>query len=187
MKNNIRVVLTFIVSGLAILFTGCDSAEAIEQYSYSTTKVNLEKAVNNVLQNNRNPNVIWDTASYLVVRRFRDEYKDKPWFTTAMDTIRPSKYNGGFYWITIKEKNIKYNYGFTYLGGENEWATSSNSTICLDQLWNNKGLDLRQGENVGDFSSKEANAAKALFEKNFLNNLDKEVNLKHSTGRSFWQ
>jgi len=166
MKNSIRAILVIIIFVLASFFTGCGSAEAIEQYSYSTSKPNLEKAVNNVLKSNSNPNVIWDT-------------------------IRPSRYDStlwpGFNWITIKEKEIEYNYGFDYLGGKNEWATSSSSTICIDLLWNNKGLYLKQGENVGDFSSHEAKAAKSLFEKEFVNKLDKELNLKHSTGRSFWQ
>jgi hypothetical protein len=186
MKNIIGAILVLIFFVLSSFLSGCGSAEAVEIYTFSTSISNLRKAVDKVLNNNSNPNVIWDTASYLLIRRFRDGDKDKSWYTSAIDTIRPSKYRGQYFWITIKEKDIDYNYSFAGFQSNSNDTLTSNSGIMLMSLWNNKGLDLRQGENVRDFSSHDGKLAKNLFEKEFIDNIDKELKLKHSTGRSFW-
>lgn len=181
MKNIIGAILVLIIFVLTSFLSGCGSAEPVEFYTYTTSMPKLGNAVKTFFKNNSNPNVVWDTSSYLLVRRYRNEFKDKTWYTTAMDTIRPSKYRGEYDWITIKEKETVNNYCFTLF-----LLPSSKSAIVIKSLWNNKGLDLRQGENVGDFTSHEAKKSKSLFEKEFVNRLDKELNLKHSIGRPFW-
>lgn len=174
-------ILLLIIFILTSFLFACGSAEPVEFYTYNTSLPKLEKAVNTFFNYNRNPNVIWDTTSYLLKRRYRDEYKHETWYTNQMDTIRPSKYRGEYYWITIKEKEIVNNYCFSLF-----LLPSSKSSIVITSLWNNKGLDLRQGENVGDFTSQEAKAAKSLFEKEFVNRVDITLNLKHSVSRAFW-
>ena len=171
----------------APFLNGCGSAEAVEQYAYSTSVPNLNKTVVEVLRSNKNPKVIWDTLD-IVSNRVNVDSKDKSGHVKA-DTFHTSRLKGQFYFITIKEKAVAYNYMFTYLGSQGDWQTSTSSTICIDALWNNNnnGLDLRQGENVEEFSSDEAELAKSIFEKEFLSQIDKSLKLKHATGRSFWQ
>lgn len=162
--------------------TGCGSAEAIEQYNFPVKKEVLEKAVTQVLNTNTNPDLIWDTTD-IVLKKYRKEYKNSP----ETDTIRPTDFTGVFFWITINDKGIQNHYSIRYLGDERYWKTSAHSALFISAIWNNAGLDLRQGQNVGDFSSADAEKAKALFEKVILAELDKQLNIKHTTGRSFLQ
>lgn len=175
MKNTIIIIVISLIT--FSLLTGCGSAEAIEQYNYSTTKFKLEEAIMQVLRNNTNPNIIWDSA--VAVRKNRS--------FTEMDTINASIYKGEFVWITIMNEGIQYMYTFRYLGDEQYWKTSDHSEIFISHVQNNLGLNLIQGENVGDFSSQEAEKAKKLFEKEFISRLNKELNIKQTTGRSFFQ
>jgi hypothetical protein len=85
------------------------------------------------------------------------------------------------------EWGIQYIYTLQYLGGEQHWKTSAHSEIVINDVQNSLGLFLKQGENVGDFSSQEAKKAIKLFENEFLSRLDKELNIKHTTGRPFFQ
>jgi uncharacterized lipoprotein YajG len=97
--KNILIVISILLISFSLL-TGCGSAEAIEQFNYSTTKFKLEKAVMQVLRSNTNPNIIWDSAD-IVVRKYT---KSK-----EIVTINASApiYKGEFFWITIM--NGEYN------------------------------------------------------------------------------
>jgi hypothetical protein len=180
MKNTLVIISILLIP--FCLLTGCGSAEALEQYNYSTTKFKLEEAVMQVLRNNTNPNLIWDSTD-MVVKKYRKEDKDSP----GMDTIKVSRYKGEFVWITIIDAGIQNNYAFRYRGNKLDWETSAHSEIFIVDVWNSLGLRIVQGENVESFSSQEATKAKKLFEKEFVSKLDKELNLEHTTGSLLFQ
>ncbi|MES2003792.1 MAG: hypothetical protein V4450_04670 [Bacteroidota bacterium] len=81
--KNILIGISILLISFSFL-TGCGSAEAIEQFNYSTTKFKLEKAVMQVLKNNTNPNIIWDSAD-IVIR--------KNTISKGMDTINAALYS----------------------------------------------------------------------------------------------
>jgi len=60
------------------ILTSCGSAEPVEFYQYTTSKSNLENAVNTFLLTNKNQNLIWDTSSSLFINRYNPAYKNKP-------------------------------------------------------------------------------------------------------------
>lgn len=174
MKKNI-LFLSFSLLTLYGLI-GCGSSEAIESYQYATSKQKLELAVNNVLKSKTN--IIWDSV-YITGKRYRDAYKNKDWYVDTIDTMYTSQYRETLFWITVKDKNIINNYEVRYWGDSINWNTSATSVLFISSINNNYGLDLRQGENVSEFSSLEAKNAIGLFEKEFIAKLDAELKIKH--------
>lgn len=173
------IVLVIVTTSL---LAGCGSAEPVEFFTYTNSSMpKLETAVNAVFKNNSNPNLIWDTATNLIVNRYRDENNDKNGSIKAKDQIKTPKGLSAYNWLTIKENETVYNYEFSLF-----MLPSTKVAIVINSLWNNQGLDLRQGENVGEFNSSKGKAAKKIFEKTFIDRIDTEMNQKHSIGRSFW-
>ena len=175
MKSFIFLICSSLIC-ISVL-SGCGSSEAIAYYNYNTPKRDLEIAVNKVL--NSKSNIIWDSAD-LTAKRYREALKKETWYVDKIDTIKTYKYRGTFFWITIKEDTVINNYGVRYLGDEANWNSAPNSSIFITEIWNNQGLDLRQGENVSEFSSNASNKAKRLFDKEFISKLDAELKLKSS-------
>lgn len=181
MKNILITISSCLV--FFCFLQGCGSAEPIEQYNYpSITKYQLETAITRVLEKNTNPGLTWDTAD-IPLKQYRKVHA----YANSTDTMKISRYKGEFVWIRIKDGKTENQYTFRYLGDPNYWKTSPDASIFIESVWNDLGLHLRQGENVGEFSGPDAKKAKKLFEAAFLSKVDKELNRKHTTGRPFLQ
>lgn len=165
---------------------GCGSAEAIKSYRYQTTKDKLEKAVLRVI--NYNPHIALDTIPRkVVVRRHPNDNSD----TTTM-LIDVEDYTGkekqqllsyfeSLTKIKITSGQIENTYVFRYHGDEQYWKTSPSSAIFITEARDKNGNSLSQGHNEqGQFKSKIAKGFTDLFETEFVNKLDKDLNLQHT-------
>jgi major membrane immunogen (membrane-anchored lipoprotein) len=174
---------------LAYLISGCGSAEPIKGYRYQTRKYNLEKALIKVIKSN--PHIYLDTTEYKVV------VKRNPMDSTdnTTDTINISDYHGSdsadidryykaYVKIKIKVGDVENDYAFRYYGDEQYWKDSKSSEIFIVSAYDKYGQGLDQGQNDhGEFSSEMAKKFTDLFETEFIDKLDRELNLPH-TGHS---
>ena len=86
--------------------------------------------------------------------------------------------------IKIKVGEIENDYIFRYKGDRYSWENSATSEIFISYAEDKFGNSLEQGHNErGQFSSKMAKEFTDLFEKEVVDKIDKELNLKHSIGR----
>ena len=192
----ITVIRLLILVGIYVLvsvFMGCGSAEAIKSYRYSTKKVNLQNAVTKVLK--ENPNIYVDMSEPKIkVRR----HPENPYSDTTTKMINASDYHDvhgvdsiDFFEslkaaikIKIKVGEIENDYVFRYQGDRYYWEKSTTSAIFISYAQDKFGNELEQGHNEkGQFNSKLAKEFTDLFEKEVINKIDRQLNLKHSIGR----
>ena len=168
MKNNILIILTAILTGCGF---GVGSHGSIKGYQYPVTKSELEKAVMTVLQNKTN--VYRDTIRNYMI----DVTNGKN------DTIENNYYNDGKNYLTIhiKTSDNLTDYTFRYLGDSLTWANSPTSEIFICYIYDTKGNGGSEGNGKwGQTSSSTQTIMINLFEKEFIDKLDKELNKKHT-------
>ncbi|HEV8081747.1 MAG TPA: hypothetical protein VGP55_01015 [Chitinophagaceae bacterium] len=158
-----------------ISFVGCGSAEAIKGYRYPVTKDVLEKAVMKVIKGS--PNIYRDSSKNGMFDSAMQKAENEH---SSVDSA--IYYNDGKHYVTIKIKvgQIDNDYIFRFYGDEQYWKTSASSEIFINYVRDRYGNALSQGHNEnGEFKSKMAKEFTSLFETEFINKLDKELNLKH--------
>jgi hypothetical protein len=177
-KNIIRLISVIWIFILTSLFDGCGSAEAIKGYRYPTTKYNLEKAVMKVIKSN--PHIYRDSSKDSIY----DSTMEKNVYETATTGADSAiYYNDGKHFVTIKIKvgQTESDYVCRYLGNDQDWKSSASSEIFISSAHDKYGRGLSQGHNEnGEFTSKMAKEFTDLFETEFINKIDKELNLKHT-------
>lgn len=160
---------------LTSLFVGCGSAEAIKDYGYSTTKNNLERAVMKVIKSN--PNIYLDSTTQSKLDSGMLKQRSK-W--TPTDSAYYYDNLNAYVRIKIKIGGRDNDYVFRYSGNRHDWESSTHSEIFISEVHDKYGNALSQGHNEnGEFKSKMAKEFTSLFETEFINKLDRELNLKH--------
>jgi hypothetical protein len=181
-----KYIQAILLSWLLLSSSGCGSAEAIKSYSYATTKYNLEKAVISVI--NSNPHIIVDTTeTKVIVRRNPNNPNDTSTVIKNLSEIYgkdsadvAANFNGVIK-IKIKLGEIDNDYTFRYLGDEQYWKSSKSSAIFIQNVTDKHGNMVSQGKNEnGEFDNKMAKKSTALFEREVVSKIDKELNLKHT-------
>jgi major membrane immunogen (membrane-anchored lipoprotein) len=171
----------------------CGSAEAIKSYRYPITKDKLEQAVIKVLKSN--PHIAVDTTKRKVIVR---RHPNDPGDTSTM-AINAEDYQGkereeiiadfaAYTKIKITVGQIENNYEFRYYGDEQEWKNASSSALFITMAQDKYGQTLYQGKNEhGEFKTQLAKNLTSVFEAEFINKLDKELQLKHSSKQNIFQ
>jgi hypothetical protein len=167
--------LTYLFSILIFLFIGCIGAGthgSIKGYQYSVNKDSLQKAVMAVIQNN--PNIYRDTSlDHLGSSPFLD-HSDGGDYSAGENF-----YNDIKHYVTIKITSGQdvNEYTFRYYGADEDWKTSPTSElfICYAYDKNQNG----GSEGNGGVSNKLAKKLTEVFEKEFVNKVDKQLNLTH--------
>ena len=159
------------------VLSGCGSAEAIKMYVYETKKVNLEKAVMKVINNN--PNIHIDNTDTVEKKADSALFAKSRW--TSADSASYYDSVHGWLGLTIKAGESDIYYLCRYRGERPYWETSPVSAIFISTAHDKNGNAVYQGQNEhGEFSSKFANDLIDLFEKELVNKLDKELHLEHT-------
>jgi hypothetical protein len=149
------------INGISVLafFAFCSTAGthgSIKGYEYSTSKVNLEKAILEVI-------------------------KENPSINRSESNSENDYYNeDGYITITINAPD-KYSYTFRFFGGEEHWKNSPNkSEIFICYAHDNKGNGGSEGGGgVEWYKWGVKSKLTEYFEKNFISKLDKKLNSKH--------
>jgi hypothetical protein len=175
MKNSQRVLVMLYILILTSLFVGCGSAEAIKVYKYPTTKKNLERAVMKVIKSN--PNIYLDSTTQSKLDSGMLKQRSK-W--TPTDSAYYYDNLNAYVRIKIKVEGRDDDYVFRFTGDRHNWESSTNSEIFISEVHDQNGNILSQGHNEnGEFKSKMAKQFTSFFEPEFINKLDRELNLKH--------
>jgi hypothetical protein len=168
LTTNYLIVLLISLTGC---FLGAGTHGSIKTYHYSTTKDKLEIAVSTVIKSNSNiyPDTIKNNIIYIT--------------DCKNDTIPNDFYNDGKAYVTfeIKVGDLDNEYTFRYSGSKEDWKTSSTSEISICYIYDEKGNGGSEGN--GNFDKTPSDIKKkmiALFETEFVNRVDKELNLKHT-------
>ena len=169
-------ILTFLFSILAFSFVGCISAGthgSIKGYQYSISKDSLQKAIMTVIQNNSNI--------------FRDTTLDSLGSSPLLDHNDGKDYSAGdnFYndikhYVTIKITSGQdvNEYTFRYSGADEDWKNSPTSEIFICYAHDKNGNGGSEGN--GGVSKGMAKDFTDVFEKEFVDKVDKQINLTHT-------
>jgi hypothetical protein len=186
---------TLIFPALIFFLSGCGSAEAIKSYDYPIKKDKLDPAVRKVLRSN--PHIIVDsTPSKVIVRRNPNDPADTSTMEINLtdfherDSAELAENETATFRITITDGKIENQYVFRFYGNKFDWKTSGSSAIFIHSAKDKNGNSILQGQNEhGEFYSQTAKDFTSLFEKEVVTNIDKELNLKHTShvGASFGQ
>jgi hypothetical protein len=168
MKNSILIILTAVLTGCGF---GAGTHGSIKGYQYPVTKSELEKAVMTVLQSKTK--VYRDT-----IRNYMIDVTDG-----KNDTIENNYYNDGKNYLTLHIKTLDnvVDYTIRYYGDSLTWANSRTSEIFICYIYDGKGNggsegNGKWGQTAGNKQKKMIN----LFETEFINKIDKELNKKHT-------
>jgi hypothetical protein len=166
--NYLVFIMTFLLAGCI----GAGTHGSIKGYKYFTTKDNLQKAIMTVIQDN--PNI------------YRDTSLDSLGSSPALDHSDGGDYSAGenFYndikhYVTIKitsGQNVN-EYIFRYYGSDESWETLQVAEIFICYAHDKDGNGGSEGN--GGVSNKMAKEFTGIFEKEFVNKVDKELNQTH--------
>jgi len=160
-----------------IIMTGCFNVAgthgSLKGYHYATPKEKLEDAVNYVMK--VNPNITHDTIG--VKRRLSKTRAGKD---TIVDEYYVDYYNDGKSYVSIAIKTGKgmCSYVFRYAGDEQDWKTSSTSDMFICYAYDE--ADKGGSEGNGGVDEKTLKYLTALFEKELVNNVDKQLKSVHT-------
>jgi hypothetical protein len=164
--------LVFILFFWVVGCIGAGTHGSIKGYQYSTSKDSLQKAIMTVILNN--PNI------------YRDASLDSLGSSPALDHSDGGDYSAGenFYndikhYVTIKitsGQNVN-DYVFRYYGYDEDWKTSLISKIFICYAHDKNGNGGSEGD--GGVSEKMSKEFTDVFEKEFVDKVDKELNLTH--------
>ena len=156
---------------LICLLTGCifsaGTHGSIQGYQYPTTKDSLQKVIMAVIKNN--PNIYRDTSLDSLGSSPLLDHNDEGYYSAGENF-----YNDIKHYVTIKITSGQQvnEYIFRYYGPDEDWKTSPTSKIFICYI-NSKS------EGNGGFSKNTAKQFTTIFEKEFVNKIDKELNLSH--------
>jgi hypothetical protein len=167
-------------------FTSCGDATAVKVYNYKTTKENLEKAVTKVVEGN--PNIVLDTTrATVIVRRNPNDKNDTSTITINLsdfhgkDSAQVAAFYKGQFKVSIKSGNSMSYFTLRYIGDEQSWKSSTTSAIFISEATDGLSNKISQGHNEnGQFKSKPAQELAKMFERNVVDNVDKELQINHS-------
>jgi hypothetical protein len=147
---------------------------SIKGYQYPIIKDSLQKAIMSVIR--ANPNI------------YRDTSLDSLGSSPALDhsgsggdySSGENYYNDIKHYVTIKiTSGQKINeYIFRYYGYDNDWNTSTTSKIFICYAHDKDGNGGTEGN--GDLTKKKAKEFTEVFEKEFVDKVDKLLNLAHT-------
>jgi len=169
--KNIKGLLVFILTiSLIGCFIGGGTHGSIKGYHYATTKDQLEKAVMTVIKNNKN--IYRDTIKNYTIDITNGKH----------DTIIDDYYNDGKNYVTIKIKiaDKENEYTFRYYGDEEYWKVSTSSEIFICYAYDKNGNGGSEGHNSFKFKQQLKKEFTNVFESEFVNKIDKVLNLTHS-------
>ncbi len=180
MIKNLRSPYLFISTVFfATYLTGCGTHGSIKGYQYATIKSNLEKAVMCVIKNNSN--IYRDTSlDYLGSSPALDHLGDNDSAGSYVSwDAGDNYYNDIKHYVTIEitSGQVVNSYTFRYYGGDKEWSTSTRSELFICYVNNKKSND--GFKRNGEITKTMAKEFTEIFEKEFVNKVDKELNLQH--------
>ena len=160
---------------LSFSLAGCMSAGthgSIKSYRYTINKDSLQSAIMTIIKGNRN--IYRDTSlDHLGTSPLLDHSDGKDY--SAGDNF----YNDIKHYVTIKiTSGLSVNeYIFRYYGSAENWKNSSTSEIFICYAHDKNGNGGSEGD--GGISKKMAKEFTEVFEKEFVNKIDKQLNLAH--------
>lgn len=166
---------TYLFSILIISLVGCIGAGthgSIKGYQYSINKDSLQKAVMTVIQSNSN--IYRDTKLDSLGSSPRLDHNDGGDYV-AGDNF----YNDIKHYVTIKitsGQNVN-EYVFRYYGPDEDWKTSPTSEIFICYAHDKNGNGGSEGND--GVSKKLAKEFTQVFEREFVDKVDKKLNLTH--------
>ena len=169
-------ILTCIFFILAFSFAGCIGAGthgSIKGYQYSINKNSLQNAIMIVIHDN--PNIYRDTSLDSLGSSPALDHSDGGDYIAG-----DNYYNEIKHYVTIKitSGQSMNEYTFRYYGSDEDWKTSSTSEIFICYAYDKN----RNGgsEANGEVSKKMAKDFTDVFEKEFVDKVDKQLNLTHT-------
>ena len=166
----------YLIFILFLSLTGCIGAGthgSIKGYQYSINKDSLQNAIMTVIKNNSNI--------------FRDTSLDSLGSSPLLDHSDAGDYSAGenFYndikhYVTIKITSGQEvnEYVFRYYGPDEDWKTSPISQIFICYAHDKNGNGGSEGN--GGVSKKMEKEFTYIFEKEFVDKVDRQLNLTHT-------
>ena len=164
------ILFLFVVAAICLTscFIGAGTHGSLKGYRYQTTKSKLDSAVMYVIKNNQT--IYRDTVGNKILANVGNG---------KQDTIIDNSWNDGHEYVSIKIKTDKGNceYTFRYYGGQEDWDTAKASEIFICWAYD----ESRKGgsEGNGGVDSKTLKYLTNVFEKEFVNEIDKKLKLTH--------
>jgi hypothetical protein len=157
---------------ILLIFTSCimgaGSHGSLKGYRYSTTKYNLENAINSVINNNSNIIKIIDEGSYTI------SVKQNGDFDTTINEDYVKKYMS----IKIKTAKGETKYTFRFYGGEDYWIKENTSEIFICYAYDELGKGGSEGN--GGIDNKRLKYLTDIFERELVKKIDEELQIEHT-------
>ena len=171
MMKNIKYLI-FAVTFFLVGCIGAGTHGSIKGYQYSIKKDSLQRAIMTVIKNN--PNIFRDT---LLDRLGSSPFLDH---SDGNYSAGENYYNDIKHYVTIKiTAGQKVNeYVFRYYGPDEDWKTSMTSEIFICYAHDKDGHGGSEGN--GGVSKRMAKDFTEVFEKEFVDKVDRILNLTHS-------
>jgi hypothetical protein len=169
MNKTIKILLfTTITALLNSCSIGAGTHGSLKRYEYLTTKDKLDSAIIFVIKNN--PKIFRDTVGNKIIANVGNG---------KYDTIVDNSYNDGDRYVRIKIKTEKgaCEYTFRYYGDEEHWKTATTSQIFITYAYDEQRKGGSEGNDEVD--NKTIAHLTEVFEKEFVSNIDKKLNLTH--------
>ena len=162
-------IASYLVGILICSLTGCIGAVTIQGYQYPIKKDSLQTAIMSVIKNN--PNIFRDTSLDSLGSSPMLDHRDGEYYSAGKNY-----YNDIKHYVTIKItfRQQVNEYVFKYYGPDEDWKTSPTSKIFICYINHNK-------ESNGMIFEEKAKYFTDIFENEFVNKIDKELNLPHTT------
>jgi hypothetical protein len=160
---------------VVLSFAGCIGAGthgSIKGYQYSVNKDSLQNAIMTVIQNS--PNIYRDDSLDSLGSSPLLDHDDGKDYVTG-----DNYYNDIKHYVTIKITSGQSvnDYTFRYRGDDEDWKGSNISRIFICYAYDKNGNGGSEGN--GGVSKKMAKAFTDVFEKEFVDKVDEQLNLKH--------
>lgn len=174
-KRNVSLYV-LLSSLLLVQLSSCFTAGthgSIKSYTYPVKKVVLEEAVNKVIAKSRNIQIEDTVQKNFIV----DITNGKN------DTIR-SVHNPAYVDIRISGSTFLNSYTFQYVGNQQDWNRDTTSEMSIAYAYDKE--DKGGSEGNGDFpwyKSSLKNRLISVFDREFIDKLDKELNVKHGLSK----
>jgi len=170
--TKISQFFTYIMAFSLIGCMGAGTHGSIKGYQFATMKDSLQKAIMTVIKDN--PGIYRDTTlDYLGSSPLLD-HSDAGDYSAGENYYNDIKH---YVTITISSGQIKNEYIFRYYGSDEEWKSNGSAEIFICYAHDKKGNGGSEGN--GGVTKKMAKEFTEVFEKEFVDKIDKELNLKH--------
>ncbi|HRO76794.1 MAG TPA: hypothetical protein PLP27_11670, partial [Crocinitomicaceae bacterium] len=159
----------FIFSTLTILTScimGAGTHGSLKGYSYSTSKYDLENAINSDIDKNSKITKIIDEQSYTISVKENGDF----------DTTINEDYVKSYTTIKIKTTKGENKYTFRFYGNEEDWNKNT-SEIFICYAYDEFGKGGSEGN--GGIDNKRLKYLTNVFEKELIKKIDEELRQKH--------